>query len=68
MKILLLILILTTSVQANIFEDAWDWTSGAYDTIDKFIDPCISSGNNKCWWETPSDGSGEVCRCDNGVI
>jgi len=68
MKTILLILIISTSAQANIFEDAWDWTNGAYNTVSDFVNPCTGSGNNKCWWETPADGSGKVCRCNNGVL
>ncbi len=57
-----------TNAQAGFFGDVGDWVAGAYDTIDDIVDPCTSSRDNKCWWEIPADGSGEVCRCDNGVI
>ena len=68
LKTLLILLVLSTSVHADFLSDIGDWAGGAFVTIINATDPCTGVGNKKSWWETPSDGSGRVCRCDNGVL
>ena len=68
-KILIIVLILSGSAQADIFDTVGTFIGNSLETIFTAMDdPCTSSGKNKCKWENPSDGSGKVCRCDNGVL
>lgn len=60
---------LSGSAQADIFDTVGTFIGNSLETIFTAMDdPCTTSDANQCHWETPSDGSGKVCRCKNGVL
>ena len=54
-KIVILAFMISTSVQANIFNDAANWIDGAYDSVGDFLNPCDAMGCRFGWDDVPSD-------------
>jgi len=54
-KTIIITLMISTSVQANIFDDAEKWIDGAYDSVGDFLNPCDKFGCRFGWDDVPDD-------------
>ncbi|CAC9641555.1 hypothetical protein [uncultured Gammaproteobacteria bacterium] len=54
-KTIILALIISTSVQANFFDEAYDWASGAVDSVEDFLNPCDAIHGCRFGWDDVPD-------------